>query len=75
MTDTRAAKVNKVAETIPDQDVCIGKEGAKLAVVGWGSTFGPIHQAVRRSLEQGPGRRPRPHPPHLADAAKYVCPT
>ena len=25
MTDTRAAKVNKVAETIPDQDVCIGK--------------------------------------------------
>ena len=53
MTETRAAKVNKVAETIPDQDVCIGKEGAKLAVVGWGSTFGPIHQAVRRSLNKG----------------------
>ena len=53
MTETRAAKVNKVAESIPDQDVCIGKEGAKLAVVGWGSTFGPIHQAVRRSLNKG----------------------
>ncbi len=53
MTNTRAAKVNKVAETIPDQDVCIGKPGAKLAVVGWGSTFGPIHQAVRRSLNRG----------------------
>ena len=53
MTDTRAAKVNKVAETIPDQDICLGKEGAKLAVVGWGSTFGPIHQAVRRSLNKG----------------------
>jgi 2-oxoglutarate ferredoxin oxidoreductase subunit alpha len=53
MTETRAAKVNKVAETIPDQDVCIGREGAKLAVVGWGSTFGPIHQAVRRSLNRG----------------------
>jgi len=53
MTDTRAAKVNKVAESIPDQDVCIGREGAKLAVVGWGSTFGPIHQAVRRSLNKG----------------------
>jgi 2-oxoglutarate ferredoxin oxidoreductase subunit alpha len=53
MTDTRAAKVNKVAESIPDQDVCLGKEGAKLAVVGWGSTFGPIHQAVRRSLNRG----------------------
>ena len=53
MTETRAAKVNKVAESIPDQDVCIGKPGAKLAVVGWGSTFGPIHQAVRRALNKG----------------------
>ena len=53
MTDTRAAKVMKVAETIPDQDVCLGREGAKLAVVGWGSTFGPIHQAVRRALNKG----------------------
>ena len=53
MTKTRAAKVNRVVETIPNQDVCIGKEGAKLAVVGWGSTFGPIHQAVRRSLNKG----------------------
>jgi 2-oxoglutarate/2-oxoacid ferredoxin oxidoreductase subunit alpha len=53
MTDTRAAKVNKVAESIPMQDVCAGKEGAKVAVVGWGSTFGPIHQAVRRSLNRG----------------------
>ena len=53
MTDTRAAKVNKVAETIPDQEICLGKEGAKLAVVGWGSTFGPIHQAVRRMRQRG----------------------
>ena len=53
MTDTRASKVNKVAESIPDQDICLGREGAKLAVVGWGSTFGPIHQAVRRSINRG----------------------
>jgi len=53
MTDTRANKVLKVAETIPDQEICLGREGAKLAVVGWGSTFGPIHQAVRRSLNKG----------------------
>lgn len=53
MTDTRAAKVNKVAESIPPQDVCLGREGAKLAIVGWGSTFGPIHQAVRRSIDRG----------------------
>jgi 2-oxoglutarate/2-oxoacid ferredoxin oxidoreductase subunit alpha len=53
MTDTRAAKVMGIANAIPDQEVCIGREGAELAVVGWGSTFGPIHQAVRRALAKG----------------------
>jgi len=53
MTETRAAKVLGVADSIPDQDVCLGREGAKVAVVGWGSTFGPIHQAVRRALSKG----------------------
>jgi 2-oxoglutarate ferredoxin oxidoreductase subunit alpha len=53
MTDTRAAKVLNVAYSIPDQEVCLGREGAELAVVGWGSTFGPIHQAVRRALARG----------------------
>jgi len=53
MSDTRAAKVLGVANDIPDQEVCIGNVGAKLGVVGWGSTFGPIHQAVRRALAKG----------------------
>ncbi|HET8749610.1 MAG TPA: 2-oxoacid:acceptor oxidoreductase subunit alpha [Sphingomicrobium sp.] len=53
MSDTRAAKVLGVANSIPDQDICLGREGAELAVVGWGSTFGPIHQAVRRALAKG----------------------
>jgi 2-oxoglutarate ferredoxin oxidoreductase subunit alpha len=53
MSDTRAAKVAGVVNSIPDQDICIGREGAELAVVGWGSTFGPIHQAVRRALAAG----------------------
>jgi 2-oxoglutarate ferredoxin oxidoreductase subunit alpha len=53
MTDIRKAKVDGVAAHIPDQDVCLGNEGGKLAVVGWGSTFGPIHQAVRRMRAKG----------------------
>jgi 2-oxoglutarate ferredoxin oxidoreductase subunit alpha len=53
MTETRHAKVAGVANSIPDQEVCIGREGAELAVVGWGSTFGPIHQAVRRAAARG----------------------
>jgi 2-oxoglutarate ferredoxin oxidoreductase subunit alpha len=53
MTEERAAKVLKVAESIPDQHVCLGAASGKLAVVGWGSTYGPIHQAVRRARNRG----------------------
>lgn len=53
MTDLRAAKVNGIADHIPEQTVELGNPGGKLAVVGWGSTFGPIHQAVRRQRAKG----------------------
>lgn len=53
MTNTRVGKVLGIANSIPDQEICLGREGAELAVVGWGSTFGPIHQAVRRALARG----------------------
>jgi 2-oxoglutarate ferredoxin oxidoreductase subunit alpha len=53
MTDIRKAKVDGVAYGIPDQDVCLGNTTGKLALVGWGSTFGPIHQAVRRARAKG----------------------
>jgi 2-oxoglutarate ferredoxin oxidoreductase subunit alpha len=33
--------------------VCLGGEGGKLVLVGWGSTYGPIHQAVRRARAKG----------------------
>lgn len=52
-TDARKAKVDGVAAAIPPQEVCLGEESGKLAVVGWGSTFGPIHQAVRRARRKG----------------------
>jgi 2-oxoglutarate ferredoxin oxidoreductase subunit alpha len=51
MTDIRAAKVAGVP--VPDQEVTFGEEHGKLAVLGWGSTFGPIHQAVRRARNRG----------------------
>ncbi len=51
MTDLRAAKVAGVS--VPDQDVLLGEAGDDLVVVGWGSTYGPIHQAVRRARAQG----------------------
>ena len=51
MTDIRKAKIDGIK--VPDQVVELGAEGGKLAVVGWGSTFGPIHQAVRRKRAEG----------------------
>ena len=51
MTDIRKAKIDGIK--VPDQIVELGAEGGKLAVVGWGSTFGPIHQAVRRKRAEG----------------------
>ena len=53
MTDIRADKVLGIADSIPEQDVCLGETDGRLAVVGWGSTFGPIHQAVRRARRRG----------------------
>lgn len=53
MTDVRAAKVNGIANDIPEQDVAVGEPGGKLAVVGWGSTYGPINRAVSNLREDG----------------------
>ena len=53
MTDLRKAKVDGVANSTPPQEVTLGEASGKLAVVGWGSTFGPIHQAVRRMRRKG----------------------
>ncbi len=51
MTDLRKAKIENI--TVPDQEVALGEANGTLAVVGWGSTYGPIHQAVRRSIAKG----------------------
>jgi 2-oxoglutarate ferredoxin oxidoreductase subunit alpha len=52
MTDARKAKIDGVAKGVK-QEVTLGQAGGKLAIVGWGSTYGPIHQAVRRARARG----------------------
>ena len=52
-TDARKAKIDGVAKSIPAQEVTLGTTSGKLAVVGWGSTYGPILQAVRRARAKG----------------------
>ena len=43
-TDARKAKIDGIA--VPDQEVSLGETTGSLAVVGWGSTYGPIRRAV-----------------------------
>lgn len=51
MTELRQGKVLGI--NVPDQEIDLGEAGGRLVVVGWGSTFGPIHQAVRRARLRG----------------------
>ena len=53
MTDVRAAKVLGIANDLPEQTVEVGEAGAKLGVVGWGSTYGPINRAVNNMRDDG----------------------
>ena len=53
MTKMRAAKINGIADDIPLQTVEEGNEKGRLAVVGWGSTYGPINLAVSNLRGEG----------------------
>lgn len=52
MVETRAAKVQRIADRIPDQDV-FGETSGDLLVVSWGGTYGACHTAVARCQEAG----------------------
>jgi 2-oxoglutarate ferredoxin oxidoreductase subunit alpha len=52
MVRIRAQKVANIASDIPPLEVD-HEEGARLLVLGWGGTAGPIGAAVRRVREQG----------------------
>lgn len=53
MVFTRQAKVDKLADYIPEQKLDSGSEKGKLLVVGWGSTYGAIKSAVAELQAQG----------------------
>ena len=53
MTKVRAEKIIGIAKDIPEQKVTSGNSSGKLAVVGWGSTFGAIEQATKLCQDDG----------------------
>jgi 2-oxoglutarate ferredoxin oxidoreductase subunit alpha len=52
MVELRNAKVEKVADFIPDQQI-IGADRGDLLVIGWGGTYGPLLTAVEELREEG----------------------
>jgi 2-oxoglutarate ferredoxin oxidoreductase subunit alpha len=57
MVRTRQAKVDAIAKSLPPTEVddpgAESGQGARMLVVGWGSTYGPIGAAVRRVRRDG----------------------
>jgi 2-oxoglutarate ferredoxin oxidoreductase subunit alpha len=76
MVKTRQAKVDKIADYIPEQKIDNGPDKGKILVLGWGSTYGAIKSAVTELLAEGHSvthvhlRYVRPFPKNLGDIIK-----
>jgi len=76
MVRTRAAKVERIAQDIPPMEVDDPSGAAKVLVLGWGSTYGPIGAAVRQvrnaglEVAQAHLRHLNPFPADLGDVLK-----
>ena len=53
MTRTRQAKVDRIADSLPPLEVDDPSGQARVVVLGWGSTYGPIGAGVRRVRKAG----------------------
>lgn len=76
MVKTREAKVERIADYIPEQKIDSGADKGKVLVLGWGSTYGAIRSAVEELLSQGLSvshahiRYVRPFPRNLGEILK-----
>jgi 2-oxoglutarate ferredoxin oxidoreductase subunit alpha len=78
MVRTRQAKVDGIAKSIPPVETDDPTGAAKVLVLGWGSTYGPIGAAVRRvrraghAIAQAHLRHLNPFPANLGEVlARY----
>ena len=76
MVKTRQAKVDMIANYIPDQKLDSGEEWGKVLVLGWGSTYGAIKSACSELQKEGLSvshahlRYIRPFPKNLGEILK-----
>jgi 2-oxoglutarate ferredoxin oxidoreductase subunit alpha len=73
MTRLRQAKIDGIAKTIPNLEVDDPSGVADVLILGWGSTYGPIAEAVRLARSSGMNvarahiRHLNPFPPNLGE--------
>jgi len=76
MVKTRQAKVDLIANYIPEQKIDTGAAKGKVLVLGWGSTYGAIKSAVMELMAEGHAvshahlRYMRPFPRNLGEILK-----
>jgi len=76
MVKIRQAKIDRIADFIPEQKIDNGPESGKVLVFGWGSTYGAIKSAVAGLLMEGAAvshvhlRYIRPFPKNLGEVLK-----
>lgn len=76
MVKTRQAKVDMIADYIPEQKLDSGPEKGKILVLGWGSTYGAIKSACLELQSKGHAvshahlRYVRPFPKNLGEIIK-----
>jgi len=76
MVKTRQAKVDLIANYIPEQKLDSGADKGKVLVLGWGSTYGTIKSACKELQDKGLSvshahlRYVRPFPKNLGDIIK-----
>lgn len=76
MVKIRQAKVDKIADYIPEQKLDSGSAKGKVLVLGWGSTYGAIKSAVSELQAEGHAvshahlRHLRPFPKNLGSILK-----
>ena len=76
MTKLRQAKVDKIADYIPEQKLDNGSEEDKMLILSWGSTYGVVKTAVRNLRAEGLSvahahvRYMNPLPKNLGDLLK-----
>ena len=76
MIKIREAKVERIADDLPEQKIAAGPDTGDVLILGWGSTYGVIQAVTRSLLKEGKSvahahiRYLRPLPGNLGEILK-----